>query len=149
MQVNGITALDGSIFIGTNQGIFTNAEDQKNWKPILANRSIHNISSDNKVIYAMVYNELLSSVDKGQTWRNIQQGLPADLYTFNVIKNGNFLFAGQWDGVYRKDNALDTWKSYSKGLPEKFAITNMKLFNGIIVVTGNERKLKTGMSTSK
>ncbi len=149
MQVNGITEFDESIYIGTNQGAFTTPKDRKVWKQILTNYTLHNISSDDKTIYAMTYNVLLSSADKGKSWRNIQKGLPGELYTFNVIKNGNSVFAAQWDGVYRKNNEYDTWESYSNGLPVNLAITNMKSFNGIIVVSGNERGLSKGMNISK
>jgi len=149
MQVNGITEFDGSIYIGTNQGAFATPKDRKEWKLILANYTLHNISSDDKTIYAMAYNELLSSADKGNSWQNIQKGLPKELYTFNVIKNGNSVFAGQWDGVYIKNNEYETWESYSNGLPSNLAITNMKSYNGIIVVSGNERGLRKGMTTNK
>ncbi|WP_277485680.1 hypothetical protein [Catalinimonas alkaloidigena] len=149
LQVNGITAFAGSIYIGTNQGVFTSPKGQRNWINLLNNRSVHNISSDDETIYAMVYNELLSSTDEGQSWQNIQKGLPAQLYTFNVIKQGNSVFAGQWDGVYRKDNAHGAWKSYSEGLPEKFALTNMTSYMEMIIVSGNERRLSPGISTNK
>jgi hypothetical protein len=43
----------------------------------------------------MTYNELFSSADKGESWQSIQKGLPKELYTFNVIKNYNAVFAGQ------------------------------------------------------
>ena len=149
LQVNGITAFEGSIYIGTNEGVFATSKAAKEWKQVLANRSLHNISSDNATIYAMTYNELLSSTDKGKSWQSIQKGLPAQLYTFNVIENGNSVFAGQWDGVYRKDNAIESWRTYSRGLPEKFAVTNMTLYKGILVVSGSERKLRKGMTTDK
>jgi photosystem II stability/assembly factor-like uncharacterized protein len=149
MQVNGITELDESIYIGTNQGAFTTPKDRREWKLILTNYTLHNISSDDKTIYAMTYNLLLSSVDKGKSWRNIQKGLPPELYTFNVIKNGITVFAGQWDGVYRKNNEYEIWKSYSNGLPSNLAINNMKTYNGIIVVSGNERVLKRGVTLNK
>lgn len=149
LQVNGMTEFDGNIYIGTNQGAFTSPTDRKEWKQVLANRSLHNISSGGNTIYAMTYNELLSSTDKGLTWKNIQNGLPAKLYTFNVVKNGNSVFAGQWDGIYRKDSPDENWKLFSNGLPEKLAINNMKLYNGIIVVSGSERRLKKGLNTFK
>ncbi len=149
IQVNGMTEFNGSIYIGTNQGAFTTPIGRKEWKQVLANRALHNISSDENTIYAMTYNELLSSADKGLTWKNIQNGLPAELYTFNLIKNGNSVFAGQWDGVYRKDSPNENWKLFSNGLPEKLAINNMKLYKGIIVVSGSERRLKKGMNTNK
>ena len=149
LQVNGITGFDGNIYIGTTQGAFTALKGGKGWKQILANYTLHNISWADGNIYAMTYNELLLSTDKGQSWQNIQKGLPAQLYTFNVIKNGNSVFAGQWDGVYRKNNALEIWKSYNNGLPDKLAITNMNLYKGIIVVSGSERRLRAGMTTEK
>jgi photosystem II stability/assembly factor-like uncharacterized protein len=149
LQVNGITEFEESIYIATNQGAFTTPKNQKEWKQIISKGSLHNISSDDNTIYAMVYSELLSSTDKGQTWQNIQNGLPAQLYTFNVIKNGNSVFAGQWDGVYRKDKANETWKLFSNGLPARFAIANMKLSHGIIIVSGSERKLRKGLNTDK
>ena len=149
MQVNGITEFDGNIYIGTTQGAFTSPIGQKDWKKVLSNYTLHNISSDDKHIYAMTYNELLFSTDKGVTWQSLQKGLPKELYTFNVIKNGNSVFAGQWDGVYRKNSDYETWQSYSNGLPSNLSITNMKLFKDTIVVSGNERGLRKGMTTNK
>ncbi len=142
MQVNGLTELDSSIYIATNQGAYVKPKNQEEWTRIIADRTLHNISSDEHTIYAMTYNELLSSNDKGMSWQSIQQGLPSELYTFNVIKNGFSVFAGQWDGVYRKDPTSHQWQSYSKGLPGNYAITNMKSYQGIIVVSGSERRLK-------
>lgn len=149
LQVNGMTAFEGSIYIATNQGGFTSVIGKKDWKKIFSEGALHNISSDDKGIYAMMYNELFSSFDKGITWQSIQSGLPAELYTFNVIKIDNILFAGQWDGVYRKDMETEKWKFSGSGLPEKFAITNMKSYNEIIVVSGSERNLKSGLSTDR
>ncbi len=149
LQVNGITEFEGNIYIATNQGVFKTEKEFKNWKQVLFDSSVHNISSDSKTIYAMTYNELLSSTDKGVSWQNIQNGLPKELYTFNVIENENVVFAGQWDGVYRKDGSSGEWKLSSNGLPNKFAITNIKAFNGLLVSAGSERKLKTGMTTEK
>jgi photosystem II stability/assembly factor-like uncharacterized protein len=149
LQVNGIAAFEENIYIGSSQGAFSSPKDRNDWKKVFASGALHNISADDKALYAMVYNELFSSVDKGKSWQSIQEGLPAQLYTFNVIKNGNAVFAGQWDGVYRKDNAMETWRFSSNGLPGTFAITNMQVYNGIIVVSGSERKLREGMTTDK
>jgi hypothetical protein len=66
-----------------------------------------------------------------------------------VVKIGNILLARQWDGIYRKDGEAENWKSSSNGLPKKLAISNMQVYNKIIVAGGNERKLKTRMSTDK
>lgn len=149
LQVNGITDFAGSIYIATSQGAFTSPIGKKDWKKVFSNGALHNISSDDKALYAMVYNELFSSYDKGQTWQNIQNGLPAQLYTFNVVKIDNTLLAGQWDGVYRKDGAAERWKFSGKGLPGGLAVVNMQVYNKIVVISGNVRKLKAGMTTDR
>lgn len=141
LQVNNVTGFNGNILIATNQGVFSSPENKKEWKQVLANRSVHNISSDSETIYAMVYNELLASTNNGKTWKNIQKGLPAELYTFNVVNTGNAIFAGQWDGVYRKHYHREHWKMFSNGLPLNVAISNIKMYKGALVVSGNERKL--------
>ncbi|WP_205513935.1 WD40/YVTN/BNR-like repeat-containing protein [Longitalea arenae] len=149
LQVNGITTFDGSIYIATNQGAFASPIGKKEWRKILLNGALHNISSDNKAIYAMVYNELFSSFDKGQTWHSMQAGLPAQLYTFDVIKTGNTLLAAQWDGVYRRNTEAQNWEISSNGLPENIAVTNIQMYSNIIVISGNERKLRKGMTADK
>ncbi len=149
LQVNGISATKENIYIATNKGAFTKLKNQSNWKHIFINKSLHNINSDENAIYAMVYNELFISTDKGKTWQSNQQGMPIDLYTFNVVKSDNSIFAGQWDGVYRKDNLSEKWTAFNNGLPDKFAITNMKTHKGRIIVSGNARKLHTGLRLEK
>lgn len=142
MQVNGITELDGRIFIGTNQGAFKSNKSLDNWQQVFPNRSLHNINAIGQTIYAMTYNELFQSLDKGVSWQSIQNGLPNNLYTFNVIENSNSVFAGQWNGVYRKDISGKEWKFSSTGLPGKFAATNLKSYNGILIISCSERLLK-------
>jgi hypothetical protein len=149
LQVNGLTELEGNIYIATNQGVFKSEIKSKNWVKVFPDRSVHNISSVGKTIYAMVYNELFSSADKGESWHNIQNGLPKDLYTFNVIESDNTIFAGQWDGIYMKTNSDEGWRFSGKGLPANFAATNLKSYNGLLIVTTSERKLKSGMTIEK
>jgi hypothetical protein len=97
----------------------------------------------------MTYNELLLSSYDGLTWQTIQSGLPGNLYTFNVIKNNTVVFAGQWDGIYRKDISSEDWKHSSNGLPDKFAATNLKSYNGILIISCSERKIKSVLTTEK
>jgi hypothetical protein len=146
LQVNGITESEGSIYIATNQGVFKSEMKAKNWVKVFPDRSVHNISSVGTTIYAMVYNELFSSTDKGESWHSIQNGLPKDLYTFNVIESDNTVFAGQWDGIYSRRNSTESWKFSGKGLPANFAATNLKSRNGLLIITTSARKLKSGMT---
>ena len=149
MQVNGVTGMDDVLYIASNQGAFASPKDRKSWRKVFANGALHNIGTDGSALYAMVYNELFSSTDNGKSWQNIQTGLPAQLYTFNAIRNGETVFAGQWDGVYRKDSPGEIWRRSGTGLPDGLAVTNLLVHEGIIVISGNERKLRTGMTTDK
>ena len=140
LQVNGATYFNGGYFIGTNKGVYQKLKDN-HWINILPDHSVHNISSDEDELYAMTYNELLLASKDGANWRSIQNGLPENLYTFNVLTQNNTVFAGQWDGVYRKSKSDDSWSLTNSGIPEKFAATNLKSINGMLVISTAERKL--------
>jgi ligand-binding sensor domain-containing protein len=148
LQVNGATYFNENFYIGTKKGIYKKEKDHE-WINILPNHSVHNISSDDDEIYAMTYNEYLLSPRDGLNWQSIQDGLPENLYTFNVLNHNNMVFAGQWDGVYSKTKFSSTWRLSSNGLPRKFAVTNLKSLGGILVITSSERKLKPSMTIEK
>jgi ligand-binding sensor domain-containing protein len=148
LQVNGATLFSGNLYLATNKGIYTQQKDNS-WLNSSPQFSMHNISSDEDRIYAMTYNELLLSSKDGKTWHGLQNGLPKSLYTFNVLNHNTIIFAGQWDGIYRKNINNSKWESSSNGLPTNFAVTNLKAFNDILVISTSERKLKNGMTTEK
>lgn len=135
LQVNGVTEFKGDLYLATNLGVYKSDKNSKEWSLILPNHSVHNIASDESTIYAMTYNALLISSLDGVNWQSSQAGLPDNLYTFNIVKKGGRLFAGQWDGVYSKDDSTKHWKSTSNSLPIKFAATNLKVFKDIMVVS--------------
>ena len=140
LQVNGITDFDGEIYIGTNQGVYKSSKQFRNWKQTMTNISLHNISSDNQHVYALAYNELFSSADKGDTWRSVQAGLPKGLYTFQLRQKGDNIFIGQWDGVYKK-RGLNKWTHTSKGIPGKFSVTELVIYKNIIIAGSSVRFL--------
>jgi ligand-binding sensor domain-containing protein len=104
LQTNGATVFKGRFYLATNKGVFTQLSD-KSWVNSSPQLSMHNISADKDQLNAMTYNELLLFSSDGQIWQKQQNGLPKDLYTFNVINYNNTVFAGQWDGIYRKNNS--------------------------------------------
>jgi ligand-binding sensor domain-containing protein len=135
LQVNGLCEFMGDIYMATNRGVYMSNRNAKDWTLILPNHSVHNIAAYESRLYAMTYNALLISSTDGVNWQSSQAGLPYNLYTFNIVKKGGRLFAGQWDGVYTKEDPSKPWKSTSNGLPTKFAATNLKIFKDIIVVS--------------
>jgi hypothetical protein len=66
-----------------------------------------------------------------------------------VLNHNNLILAGQWDGIYKKTNNLTKWELSSQGLPTKFAVTNLKAYNDILIISTSERKLKEGMTIEK
>lgn len=136
LQVNGIAADKGVISIATNRGAFMGNGGK--WQVVMSGHAMHNISVVGNRIYAMTYNELFVSGDGGMSWQSIQKGMPTNLYTFNVAESDGKVLAGQWDGIYRWDEMMKTWDAFGNGLPSKFAITNMKVSNEMIVVSGSE-----------
>lgn len=149
LQVNGLVIFKNQVYLATNQGGFRSPVDNKNWKQIFSGGSLHNISADDRTVYAMQYNTLYASQDEGDTWQNNQLGLPRQLYTFNVLKSRGELLAAQWYGVYRKDDLFDVWKFSGKGLPSAAAVTNLIVIDGIVVAGIGRRGLKAGLSTQK
>jgi hypothetical protein len=99
--------------------------------------SLHGISSDNKNIYALVYSELYISDNKGSTWVSAQNGLPKKKYTFQIAAKDNTILAGQWDGIYRK-NEFGAWsRSENGGLPDSIPITEMSVYKNIIIAASS------------
>lgn len=142
LQANGATMYRGNIYLATNKGVYKQMEYNQ-WTNILPNVSVHNISADNAQLYAMTYEKLLLTTKDDITWQSAQAGLPQNLYTFNVLNLGNTLYAAQWDGVYTKTAADTAWQLSGKGLPSNFVATNLQFFNGMLVISTSERKLKT------
>jgi ligand-binding sensor domain-containing protein len=136
LQVNGITTLDGDFYIGTNEGVYKLSAQDKKWKQVLSKMSLHNISSDSKNVYALTYSELFYSGDKGKTWVSDQNGLPKNLYSFQLKEKGKNIFVAQWDGVYKRERA-NKWISTSKGLPKKFPVTDLVIFNDILIASSS------------
>ena len=139
MQVNCATDFDHELYLATSKGIFKK-DSSGEWKNILPNHSVHNISSANDQIYAMTYNALLLTSKDGMVWQKAQEGLPEDLYTFNVLTQHGIALAGQWDGVYQKGKSDFHWKRSSDGLPANFAVTNLISSNGTLIVTTSKGK---------
>jgi len=137
LQVNGIKELDGEIYIGTNQGAYKKKKNEKEWKQIMPGRSLHNISSDRRNMYALTYNELFISSDRGNSWHSDQKGMPAGMYSFQVIEKGNTVLAGQWDGVYVKTDSQG-WKLSNKGLPFNFPVLELVITTDIIVAGSSQ-----------
>jgi len=137
LQTNGAALYKGHFYLATNKGIFSQNQN-KAWVHSSPDFSMHNISASANQLYTMTYNKLLLSSPDGKTWYPKQNGLPKDLYTFNVLNHNNLDFAGQWDGIYTRTSSGLAWEPSGKGLPPKFAVTNLKAFHQTLVISSSE-----------
>ncbi len=88
--------------------------------------SIETSSKDENIVYVTVYDRIssrslvLKSTDKGVTWENITLNLPNVFYnslTLDTSSNKNGLYLGTFTGVYYKNDSMDQWVAFDKGLP--------------------------------
>jgi hypothetical protein len=134
MQVNGLAAEAGRLYLGTQRGV-QRFDPKAGWSARLADRSLHNIAVAGQSIYAMAYDELYVSNDHGDSWRSSQAGMPAGKYTFQIQDTGETLLAGQWDGVYRLTSR--GWQRSARGLPRQLAVTEMVTWRDRIVIASS------------
>ena len=118
-QINGITSMNGKIYVAGADGIFLSLNKGEYWRFVYRKASVHNISSNGTYVFAMSYEgpgKLLKTNNDGVNWLKADAGLPA-VYTFQVMNIGLRLIACQWDGIYRSDNYANSWTKSSEGLP--------------------------------
>lgn len=126
-QINGITILNGSIYVADLQGVILSTNRGRTWRRILETRVPHNLSNDGASVFAMLYNDGVKKTDDGGvTWISAQVGLPADLsqYTFQILHVNGVLFAGQWPGIYTSSDRGASWSLIDQ-LPPGQSITDL------------------------
>jgi photosystem II stability/assembly factor-like uncharacterized protein len=77
----------GTIFIGTNSGLFKTADDGKTWKHAYAGGQVGNLAELNGVLVATSMRRIIRSTDNGENWEVVSS---KDCMAFDVkqIKSG-------------------------------------------------------------
>jgi hypothetical protein len=143
VQVNGFTELSGKVYAALMNGAIVSADDGLNWKYIYEPHTLHDISNDGERLYAMTLGDGLKvSINNGLTWERVNSGLGTfNLYTFELKKFNNSLFAAHWIGIYRSDNSGMNWSLIKSGLPDSTAFTTLESTrNGLIAGIGLRKK---------
>jgi photosystem II stability/assembly factor-like uncharacterized protein len=125
-QINGIAFVGAELYAAEVGRVLRSVDDGKSFSVARDGVTAHNLFADGEALFALLYREGLQlSVDHGTTWRDAQQGLPSDttLYTFQLLRVENRLYAAHWRGVYAADSAGATWHESSRGL--EGAITDL------------------------
>jgi hypothetical protein len=129
VQVNGFAGKNEEIYGALMNGAVSTSDEGKNWRYVYEPHTLHDISTDGQRTYAMTLGDgLRRSENEGLTWENANAGLGAkNLYTFEVKRFANKLYAAQWYGVYTSDNWGTNWRLIKNGLPDSTAFTTLEI----------------------
>lgn len=143
VQVNGFAERKNKIYAALMNGAIMKKADDSSWEYIYKPHALHDISTDGERIYAMTLGGgLKKSSNDGLAWENINNGLGTlNLYTFELKKFGNAIFAAQWYGIYKSDNGGKSWHIIKNGLPDSTAFTTLEVTRkGLIAGIGLRKK---------
>jgi photosystem II stability/assembly factor-like uncharacterized protein len=143
VQVNGFTEVNDKIFAALMNGATMTNDDGANWKYVYKPHTLHDISTDGERIFAMTLGDgLKKTSNDGLTWEKINNGLGTlNLYTFELKRFDNKIFAAQWYGIYTSQDSGKSWAIVKDGLPDSTAFTTLETTkNGLIAGIGLRKK---------
>jgi len=128
VQVNGFAYGNNTLYAALMNGAIKSTDDGVHWAYIYKPHTLHDIAADDEKVYAMTLGSgLQKSSNAGLIWETINDGMGTfNLYTFEVKKFGNTLFAAQWYGIYTSDNWGGRWTLIKNGLPDSTAFTTLE-----------------------
>jgi photosystem II stability/assembly factor-like uncharacterized protein len=143
VQVNGFTEVKNKIFAALMNGAIMTIDGGVNWKYVYKPHTLHDISTDGERIFAMTLGDgLKKSSNDGLTWEKVNNGLGTlNLYTFEVKRFENKIFAAQWYGIYTSQDWGKSWTIVKNGLPDSTAFTTLETTkNGFVAGIGLRKK---------
>lgn len=120
---------DGSLFIGTETGIFKTADNGKSWKQVHKGGLVGHLAESDGVLLAISMRRIIRSTDNGESWEEVFGG---DRLAFDVNKiNGGFaaITARSESGTRGLTISSDggkTWQSLDAGPQNKVVYDSIK-----------------------
>ena len=136
----------GDIFAGTPTSLYKLSDNHQSWKLVQTwstsslphyNQVIGGIGivEQNGKLYLPTYDEILVSIDEGETWDKLgshPKGLPVDL----AITDAGFYIVLK-NAVYWSENGTKPWVSLNHGIEEKKIIELAAVNNTVFAATSN------------
>lgn len=143
-----ILVTDSKIFIGTNTGIFSSSDKGINWQT--ANTGISANSSGfksftkigNDIFVCSNYGGAHKSVDNGQNWTAINQGLQTT-NARKIFSTGTDLFISTDAGIYRSIDGGTNWTKTNTGTLSDYSNNFAAIGNNIFVANSTRGIYKT------
>ena len=122
-EVNSMVALsEHTVCFATSEGVFRWTDDEKFWRRInegLTNTFVYDLASYKNALFATTGNSIVKSVDGGNRWAPIHQGLPeTEAWTFTVADRILYLGLHETNmgtrkpstaGIYRLADDQNSW----------------------------------------
>ena len=118
----------GSIFIGTNRGLFKTANSGKTWKHVHAGGGVGNLAESNGVLLAISMSKIIRSTDNGENWAVVDSegGVAFDVKQikggFAAITSSSVLNTRRLRTSY---DGGKTWQPIDAGLQDKVVIDSI------------------------
>lgn len=112
--------MNDKVYAAAADGALLSRDLGEQWQYIYRPHTLHDIANDGVYVYAMTLGAgLLRSADDGESWENVNAGLPAidAFYTFQVQHVDGAALAAHWDGLYRAPDRAASWTRLTDGLP--------------------------------
>jgi len=135
----------GTIFIGTDEGIFKTANSGKTWKLVYAGGFVGHLAEANGVLLAIGMKRIIRSTDNGENWSRV---ISEDSVAFDVksIRGGFAAITSNSDSNTVNTSRLST--SYDGGKTWQPIDAGNKVFSDSIGRTWNDRPSVQAFQTS-
>ncbi len=152
VSVNGITRLNGTLYISTNGSVRKSTDGGLTWSVsgtgIPGTNTVLSVAANNQYLFATAlsaaYSDIYRSADQGNTWQKISAALPSGRYQAMAVRNDTIVVGTDEPGVdfinthlYRSTDLGNTWQRFNAGMYVKSDITFLK-FAGDVLLAGTE-----------
>jgi photosystem II stability/assembly factor-like uncharacterized protein len=126
------------VMLATSQsGIIRSTDEGEHWEMVISEGGVGiDVASLQGGFAAITYNtesktrRVRTSYDNGKTWQAIDAGLPPHDLIANVIQEGDNIFCGHPNGIYRSSDKGKNWEIVLPSLGKK--VFNIVAHNGVI-----------------
>jgi len=111
-------------------GLFVSPANAHSPHDVVDSLAISPHYSQDSTLYSIVRGNLLKSINKGETWKRLVNGIDANFGLYSVTidpTSPNVLYlASATDGIYKSEDAGNSWRKINKGL-QKLLIRQLYL----------------------
>ncbi len=123
---------DGTVFVGTDSGIFKSTDSGKTWKQVFNECAVFNLVESDGILVGGGFRGIMRSTDGGENWEWVIEENGVGTETAQI--EGGFAEINYNGKVRRMRISTDggkTWQAIDEGLPPSDMISNIKQVGGV------------------